>query len=340
MDRDEMIQAEKKQEALLVVIPCLNEELYLESVVRGILANNADLPLRIVIADGGSTDQTIAIAQQLASQYQTIKYLHNPKRLQSAAVNLAVETFGTTETFLIRMDAHAGYPADFCSALVKEAKASSATSVVVAMNTIGKTFFQKAVAAAQNSKLGNGGAAHRTLKVEGQWVDHGHHALMRIEAFRAVGGYDETFSHNEDAELDVRLRKAGYKIWLTGRTLIDYYPRATPLSLFKQYLKFGQGRARTVLKHRLIPKLRQFILLAVAPVTFLALLTPFLCVAAIPFLIWSLLCLAFGLLLGIRTKSVAIAFSGSAAMIMHFAWSLGFWMEVAKTILKGDFHGK
>ena len=33
---------------------------------------------------------------------------------------------------------------------------------------------------------------------------------MRIAAFRGVGGYDESFSHNEDAELDYRLRQAGY----------------------------------------------------------------------------------------------------------------------------------
>ena len=44
---------------------------------------------------------------------------------------------------------------------------------------------------------------------------------MRIAAFRAVGGYDESFSHNEDAELDYRLRQAGYRIWMTDKTLHD-----------------------------------------------------------------------------------------------------------------------
>ena len=49
-------------------------------------------------------------------------------------------------------------------------------------------------------------AARSTAQgAEGHWADHGHHALMRISAFRAVGGYDESFSHNEDAELDYRL---------------------------------------------------------------------------------------------------------------------------------------
>ena len=33
---------------------------------------------------------------------------------------------------------------------------------------------------------------------------------MRIAAFSDVGGYDESFSHNEDAELDHRLNVAGF----------------------------------------------------------------------------------------------------------------------------------
>jgi NADH:ubiquinone oxidoreductase subunit 5 (subunit L)/multisubunit Na+/H+ antiporter MnhA subunit len=38
-----------------------------------------------------------------------------------------------------------------------------------------------------------------------QWIDHGHHALFKTTAFLAAGGYDESFSHNEDAEFDARL---------------------------------------------------------------------------------------------------------------------------------------
>src|ERR1700721_2551979 len=75
---------------VLAVIPCLNEEAHLERLVRG-LAEGAGAPsLLIVVADGGSTDRTPDIARRLAARYANVKYLHNPKRLQSAAVNLAV----------------------------------------------------------------------------------------------------------------------------------------------------------------------------------------------------------------------------------------------------------
>src|SRR4051812_14995757 len=72
---------------VLIVIPCLNEELHVERVVRHVITHPPASSFLLVIADGGSTDQTPFIAQRLAEQFPQVKYLHNPKRLQSAAVN-------------------------------------------------------------------------------------------------------------------------------------------------------------------------------------------------------------------------------------------------------------
>jgi len=308
----------------LVVIPCLNEAHTLEPLVEYLLSESAT-PMDIVIADGGSTDGTVAIAQRLAATHATVHYLHNPKRIQSAAVNLAVATFGSTHTHLLRIDAHADYPRGFCTALLADAARTGADSVVVSMNTVGKAGFQEAVAAAQNSKLGNGGAAHRFASGEGKWVDHGHHAVMRIAAYRAIGGYDENFTHNEDAELDVRLRRAGGRIWLSGATSMDYYPRATPMALFKQYRNYGRGRVRNLLKHREKPKLRQMLPVAVTPAILMLPVAILLPIAALPCIAWAGLCLLYGAQIARTAKNRMLLLSGPAAMIMHAGWSLGFW---------------
>jgi succinoglycan biosynthesis protein ExoA len=317
---------------ILAIIPCLNEELYLEALVRKLVRDCEALAMRIVIADGGSQDRTPDIARKLAEEYSNVVYLHNPRRLQSAAVNLAVATYGDEADLLIRLDAHSDYPEHYCQTLIEEQLASGAASVVVAMDTVGTGVFQHAVAVAQNSKLGNGGSSHRTVGGAGQWVDHGHHALMRIDAFREVGGYDENFSHNEDAELDIRLTQAGYKIWLTGKTALTYYPRSSPIPLFRQYYNFGKGRARTILKHRIMPRVRQMVPTAVAPAILLALLTPVFCIAAVPLVLWAALCLGYGVALGIKKRSSSVAIlTGIAAMLMHAGWSFGFWKEILKT---------
>ena len=318
-----------EQQAALIAIPCLNEEGNIERLVRQLVDGRGERSMPIVVVDGGSTDRTRDIVATLAEDFPDLFLLDNPKRLQAPGINLAVERFGDGCEFLIRIDAHGDYPPDYCQVLLREAAARQADSVVVGMKTVGFGFFQKATAIAQNSLLGNGGSKHREGR-GGQWVDHGHHALMRISAFRAVGGYDESFSHNEDAELDHRLRAAGFRIWMTGETFMTYYPRSTAWSLYRQYLGYGRGRARNLLKHRMTPKLRQALPLAVVPVFVGALLAFLHWVAAVPFILWAGLCVAYGFWIAVSQKNPYAPMAAVSAMIMHFAWSAGFWWELLR----------
>jgi succinoglycan biosynthesis protein ExoA len=319
---------------VLAVIPCLNEAAHIEGIANHILKEAAGIPLKLVIADGGSTDGTREIAQALAARDERVSFLANEKRIQSAAVNLAVQRHGSDCEFLIRIDAHSRYPEGYCEALLTEQAATGADSVVVSMSAEGSSCFQRAAAAAQNSLLGNGGSAHRKSG-NGRFVDHGHHALMRLSAFKAVGGYDETFTHNEDAELDMRLRAAGFRLWLSGMAPIGYFPRTSARALF---LNYGRGRARTLIKHRAKPKPRQSLPLAVAPALVLAVLVPIHPLFAVPAVSWAGICTAYGAILGLRGKDRCAAAAGLAAMVMHMAWSLGFLKEGLMQLGAGALH--
>jgi succinoglycan biosynthesis protein ExoA len=312
--------------SLLVVIPCLNEEAHLPGLLDVLCADPAAAGARIVVVDGGSSDASARIVRQRAEQEARISLLHNPARVQSAGVNLAVRTFGADSEFFVRVDAHAAYPADFLTRLAQAQAETDADSVVVSMRAAAApdACFQQAAACAQNSVLGAGGSPHRKGGAR-RWVDHGHHALFKTAAFLAAGGYDESFTHNEDAEFDVRLASAGGKILLAGDILIDYFPRSTARALARQYFRYGQGRARTALKHRTPLKLRQLAPAAVAPAALVGLsLGPLAPVAAAPLALWLAACLVYGAALGVRQRGVCAAAAGFAAAIMHFAWSLGF----------------
>lgn len=318
----------------IIVVPCLNEERHIGALLTKLRPAARRLGARIVVADGGSNDATRSIVAKAAAQDSNVVLIDNPRRLQSAAINLAIARLGGEAKYLIRIDAHGGYPNDFCDQLLEEALETGADSVVVSMLTRGAGPMQQAIAAAQNSKLGTGGSKHRHRST-GEWVDHGHHALMRVSMFQRLGGYDESFSHNEDAELDHRLRQAGYRIWMSSRTCMTYYPRNSLSGLYRQYLGYGRGRAKNVLKHRVIPKLRQMVPLMVVPAALISVLSPLHWVFAVPFVQWAAVCLGYGLLLGLRSGAPRRALAGVSAMVMHFAWSLGFWLQLLDAGIRG-----
>lgn len=309
----------------LVAIPTLNEAAHIEGVVGAILRDlHATDDVCVAVVDGGSEDGTRAIVARLAAADPRIVLLDNPRRIQSAALNLAVERLGGDRAVLIRCDAHSGYPVDYVRRLIASLDRTGADSVVVPMDSIGDTCVGRAIAWASDSLIGSGGSAHRGGRRSG-FVDHGHHAAFRITSFRAAQGYDESFTHNEDAELDCRMRAGGARIFLDADIRIAYHARATFGGLWRQYRAYGRGRSRTMRRHPGSLRLRQIALPAFVTANLAALPAGLAWPAA-----W-LLPLAYLLLLAINAVGAAIRhrarcglLSGVAALTMHVGWTFGF----------------
>jgi succinoglycan biosynthesis protein ExoA len=310
----------------LVIIPCLNENEHLEGLLRQFSQDMGSS--RIIVADGGSIDGSQDIVNRWSASNPRIVLMNNPGKTQSCGVNAAIKEFGGEYLWFVRIDAHCHYPDNYVVRLLEAQTLSGASSVVVPMVNEGKLEFQTAVALAQSSKLGTGGAAHRNLGAS-QFIDHGHHALISREAFVNAGGYCEAMICNEDAELDVRLTKLGYKIWLETSLPITYFPRSSPQALWRQYFRYGQGRARNVLRHKIAMKVRQLLPVGVAINVLAVPLTVFHPVFAAPTFTWLVACLAGGFLVAKQVKKTKLFPSISlAAGIMHLAWGLGFLHEL------------
>ncbi|RIV89768.1 glycosyltransferase family 2 protein [Aurantiacibacter xanthus] len=310
--------------SVLAVIPCLNEADHLEALLRQMLRDTTIT--RLVVADGGSTDASPAIVERLAASDPRLVLLANPDRIQSAGVNRAVARYGEGMDWLVRIDAHCLYPDGYVGILLASAAANGADAVVVPMATEGERGWQKAIAAAQNSVLGTGGSPHRHLG-SGRFVDHGHHALMRVSAFRELGGYCETMPCNEDAELDVRQTGRGLRIWLEPAAALTYFPRRSLGALWRQYWRYGAGRARTVKRHGIAMKPRQLAPVAIALAVAALPLALVHWIFAVPAAVWASACLGVGLLVGMRAGAGMALLSGVAAMVMHASWGGGFLRE-------------
>ena len=62
--------------------------------------------------------------------------------------------------------------------------------------------------------------------------------------------------NHEDAELNQRILEAGGRVYMSRDIVAHYYPRDSMGALARQYFQHGQGRARTLVKHRRLRSLR------------------------------------------------------------------------------------
>jgi glycosyltransferase involved in cell wall biosynthesis len=241
-----------------LVMPSYNEEHYIEECLNSLLQQ--DYPadrVEILVADGGSKDQTRQIVQRIAVAHPRVRLLDNSEhRIQSYGMNLAIKE--SKGEFILVVDVHAEYAGDYVSKLVEVFETTGADAAGGAQRAKYRTGFQKSLCAALGSPLGVGGAAYRSADKEG-WVDTVFPGAFRRATLEKVGLYDTNAITNEDAELFQRILESGGRVYLSREVVVHYYPRKNLRLLARQYFKYGDGRARTLLIHKGFPVIRPLI---------------------------------------------------------------------------------
>lgn len=311
---------------ITLVLPVLNEAAYIEDCLRSLLDDAYPRDrIEILVVDGNSTDATVAIVERLKAEFPFLRVIVNPKRLQAVAFNLAWRAASPASRWLIRCDAHARYPQGFISRCVATGLQSGAALIVYADAPVGRSCFQRAVAHAQNSKIGVGGAVYRLGTVSG-FVDHGKHGAFRRDILEAGLLYDENFAINEDSELSYRIIAAGHRIWLEKDLAVGYFPRHNVAGLWRQYYRYGKGRVRTYAKHNLTMKPRQaatILLLAANIVSLLGglVLHPILYAFVGAYALALLVAAIAG---AVQRRDGCVLLSAIAYAVMHHAWPIGY----------------
>jgi succinoglycan biosynthesis protein ExoA len=256
-----------------IAIPCLDEEAYIEACIHAVQAQEWPRDrVEILVADGMSVDATREILGRLAAADSRIRLIDNPGRIQAAGLNECIRS--ARGDVIVRMDVHADYATDFVQKCVAELERTGADNVGGAARPRAKTFFQRCVSAALRSPLGIGGSKYRKSEQEG-FVESVWPGAFHRRVFERVGLFDPKAITNEDAELNQRILESGGRVYLSRDIVSHYYPRDSMRSLARQYFKYGQGRARTLLKHGKLPSVRpalpflglvgEAVMLAVAP---------------------------------------------------------------------------
>jgi succinoglycan biosynthesis protein ExoA len=74
-----------------------------------------------------------------------------------------------------------------------------------------------------------------------------------------AGLFDEELVRNQDDELNLRLTRAGKKLWQSPLIRSRYHPRNSLAALFRQYQQYGYWKVRVIQKHRLPASLRHLV---------------------------------------------------------------------------------
>ena len=243
--------------AVSIIVPCRNERDHIEACLRSILGQ--DPPpggFEIIVADGMSDDGTRDILRRLAEEEPRLHIVDNPGRIVSTGLNAAIRA--ARGEIIVRMDAHTEYSADYvreCIAILKE---TGADNVGGAARTKATSYVQSAICAAYHSAFSVGGARFHNVEYEG-YLDTVTYGCWPRRVFDRIGLFDEELVRNQDDEFNLRLIRAGGKIWQSPRIRSWYKPRGSLASLFRQYVQYGYWKVRVIRKHKIPASVRHLI---------------------------------------------------------------------------------
>ncbi|MCD6109001.1 MAG: glycosyltransferase [Thermoplasmata archaeon] len=321
---------EKGYPKVSFIIPVLNEEKTIRKCLNSIL--NLDYPkekIEILIARGPSTDNTNKILNRYTKRYRNIKLLDNPTGNTAIGRNICIEY--ATGDMLMNYSGHTIAEKNLLKELALRLKKLPKDIAGIGCSNLPpkkQSLIGKAAGIAFSSLMGgkNIFPQHASYNKE-RYVEHMSFTCYRREIFDKVGKFDPIFWCGQDAEFDIRVRKAGYKILYTPKTKVYHFKRESLRSLFRQMYRYGIARAKIIKKHPDTMKPSHFI--GTAGVIGLILLIVLTALEILPLwflfsiiLVYVLLCLSSSVMI---TKDLKIVILSLVAYIaIHFGYGIGF----------------
>ncbi len=322
-----------------IVMPIRNEARHIGRCLEAVLAQDyAAEQIEVLIADGMSADatrarieETLEHARAAGRPARQLQLIDNPERIVSTALNRAIRL--AHGEIILRVDGHCVIAPDYVRRCVEGLQTIAADCVGGTIQTVGETPVARAIALAQSAPFGVGGARFRYTTVPG-YVDTLAFGAYRRVVFERIGLFDEELVRNQDDEFNLRLTRAGGKIWLDPQIRSTYYSRATLRALARQYFEYGFWKVRVIQKHGRPASWRHLV-----PALFWGVLVLALAASVITGSAWWIAavvlpyvgaCLVAAAVLAARHGWHALVYAPPAFMAMHLAYGAGFWAGLVR----------
>lgn len=237
--------------AVSVIIPCYNEEDSITDLLVAIYEQSFPRDeIEVIISDGMSTDATREKITDFGNEFPDLKLkvIDNRKKTIPSGLNQAIQA--ANGEYIIRLDAHSNPHPDYIARSIRALESGLGDNIggVISIQAASEGWISQSIAIAAGHPLGVGDARYRIGSEPGE-VETVAFGAFRPELIDQIGLFDETLLANEDYEFNVRIRKAGGKIWLDPAIQANYIARSTLRELSVQYWRYGYWKLRMLLRY-------------------------------------------------------------------------------------------
>jgi len=191
-----------------IIIPCYNNEFYIEQAVESALNQTYDNK-EIIVVDDGSNDETKAVLKTF--EHKITLLIKQPNQGQSKARNVGIEA--SKGNLILVLDSDDYFDPSFCEEAVAIFDSNPLLKIVTCQTTIINLNNKKEIYMPAGGDLSN--------------FLYGNHAtgscMFKKQDWEMAGKYDETMRNGwEDWEFYIRLLKSGGNTFVIQKPLFYY----------------------------------------------------------------------------------------------------------------------
>ncbi len=239
-----------------VIVVCYNEEKNIAGCLEALIAQKYPQDsYEIIVVDGNSEDSTRDIVAAYAKRYPFIRLVVEPRRHYAMTRNAGI--LNSKYDYIAYTDADCLAPEEWLKVmgegLLRNKKTNPSIVAVGGSNFAPKdaTTFTQAVHIALDTFIGSFGSVTGKTYPKPRYVTDlpTLNALYEKKALDKMGLFDESLKQEgEDADLNFRLRKAGFKLLYIPESYVIHKYQATPQKWARKMYRYGRARAILMMK--------------------------------------------------------------------------------------------
>ena len=284
-----------------------------------------DNQLEILVIDGESDDGTVGLLDELNQKHKNLHVINNPDRITPVAFNMGIQA--AIGEYIQIVGARQLISENYIQRCLDFLTENPSVKCVGGrVENIYTNEISECIGIAMSSPFGVGGGNFRTIN-ETRQVDTVGTPFYEKKIFDKIGLFDPELVRNQDDELNFRLTKAGYQIYILHDISIKYYVRADFGKLSRQYYQYGYWKVYVNKKHGLITSIRQLfpaLLIKGTAIGFLLgfLWSGFAVITAGVLVVYLLCCVLFAVMGSKSARQIApVSFT---FLVLHFSYGYGY----------------